>query len=413
MASKGSVETFDSDSSAGRLSEDIEQLAKFSLPGPGITRLSFTPEYRDALSYLSDEFEAVGFSTKLDPVGNFIATNVDSGERCVALGSHVDSVPHGGCFDGTIGVLCALEIARQIPDEPLKIFSFIEEEGGRFGSGLLGSRCIADAVSTEELKEYCDADGISFYEAAREEGRSPADVKKCSESLSGVDCYLEVHIEQGRVLEDAGEELGIVEAVAGVVHGTLEVKGRADHAGATPANLRSDAGLTAAEIVLELDAAIQEAGGSVVGTVGRINFYPGALNIIPGRATVSLDVRDVDEERRDSVLERITTFAEKRAGLREQQVSYTNHLSSSAIPMDSELVSALERATRRVDISARRMPSGAGHDAMIMARRVPSGMLFVPSRDGISHSPEEFSESHHVAGAVAVLLETLSERRNM
>lgn len=413
MASRGLVGAFDPESSARRLRKDIEQLAKFSLPGPGITRLSFTPEYRDAISYLSGEFEALGFSTKLDPVGNFIATNVDSGERCVALGSHVDSVPHGGRFDGTIGVLCALELARHVPNEPLKIFSFIEEEGGRFGSGLLGSRCIAGMVSAEELQEYRDADGISFHEAAREAGYSPESVKDCSENLDGVECYLEVHIEQGRVLEDAGEELGIVEAVAGMVHGTLEVKGRADHAGATPVNLRSDAGLTAAEIVLELDAAVQETGGSVVGTVGRINFHPGVLNIIPGRATVGLDVRDVDEERRDLVLERIMAFAKKRAGSREQEISYTNHLSSPAVPMGPELVSALERAAKRVGIAARRMPSGAGHDAMIMASRVPAGMLFVPSRDGVSHSPEEFSEPNHLAGAVAVLLETLNERWNM
>ncbi len=413
MVSRSFVGTFDPENSARRLWKDIEQLAEFSLPGPGVTRLSFTPEYRDALSYLSNEFEALGFTTTLDPVGNFIATNVDAGERCVALGSHVDSVPHGGRFDGTAGVLCALEVARHAPDEPLRIFSFIEEEGGRFGSGLLGSRCIAGIVSAGELEEHRDADGVSFHEAAGEAGYSPADVKRCSESLDGVECYLEVHIEQGRVLEETGEEMGIVEAVAGMVHGTLEVEGRADHAGATPANLRSDAGLTAAEIVVELDAAVRESGGSVVGTVGRINFYPGALNIIPGMATVGLDIRDVEEERRDLVLERVLAFAEKRAGSRKQRVSYASHLSSPATPMDPELVHALEQASRRVGISARRMPSGAGHDAMIMAWRVPAGMLFVPSRGGVSHSPEEFSEPRHLAGAVAVLLETLSERRNM
>ncbi len=413
MVSRSLVGAFDPESSARRLAEDIERLAEFSLPGPGVTRLSFTPEYCDALSYLSDEFEALGFGTKLDPVGNFIATNAGSGERCVALGSHVDSVPSGGRFDGTVGVLCALEVARQLPGKPLKVFSFVEEEGGRFGSGLLGSRCVAGGVSAGELEEYRDADGISFYEAAREAGCSPEDVGDCSGSLDSVDCYLEVHIEQGRVLEDAGEELGIVEAVAGVVHGTLEVEGRADHAGATPVNLRSDAGLTAAEVVVELDAAVKEVGGSVVGTVGRVDFHPGALNIIPGRATVGLDVRDVDEERRDLVLERLLAFAKGRAGLRGQQVSYANHLTSPATPMDPGLVSALEQATRRVGVSSRGMPSGAGHDAMLMASRVPAGMLFVPSRDGVSHSPEEFSEPSHIAKAVAVLLETLNERWNM
>lgn len=407
MASRSTSGLFDEKVAARRLEEDLEEISRFSKAGPGITRLSFTPEYRKALSYLKDEFQKIGFEVGCDPVGNFIASNVAPGERCVALGSHVDSVPHGGRFDGTAGVLCVLELARNVPDLPLKIFSFVEEEGARFGSGLLGSRCVAGLVSVEELKEYRDSEGMSFHEAASEAGYSPEEVAECSKSLQGVECYLEVHIEQGRVLEEAGQELGIVEAIAGVIHASIEVEGRADHAGATPMDLRSDAGLTAAEVVMKLDAAVRDEGGSVVGTVGRVEFHPGALNIIPGRAEVGLDIRDIDNERRDRVARRVMEFARERGEDREQRVTYREHLRSSSTPMDPGVVGGLKNACQSVGITSRVMVSGAGHDAMMMAGRVPSGMFFVPSRDGISHSPKEFTQTRHLTGAVNALLEFL------
>lgn len=390
-----------------RLESEIERFAGFSRPGEGVTRLSFTPEYEAAISHLSGEFEKLGFRASLDPVGNFAASNVEFGERCVALGSHVDSVPHGGRFDGTAGVLCALEVARIVPDLPLKVFSFVEEEGARFGSGLLGSRCVVGEVTADELKEHLDSEGTSFHEAAGEAGCDPDRVGDCARSLEGVECYLEAHIEQGRVLEESGEEIGVVEAIAGVVHAQLEIEGRADHAGATPMNLRSDAALTAAETVVELDRVAREAGGSAVGTVGKIDLSPGALNVIPGLATVGLDVRAVNEERRDEILERIVSFARKRADGRGQSVGYLEHLRSEPTLMDPSLTTALKDAAGRLGIPHRAMPSGAGHDAMIVARRVPAGMLFVPSRGGVSHAPEEFTEFRRLAGAVAVLHEAI------
>jgi allantoate deiminase len=397
--------TFDLEASARRLEQGIQELARFSRSGPGVTRLSFTPEYQAALLYLTEEFGALGYKTSYDPVGNFIATNVVPGQQCVALGSHVDSVPHGGRFDGTAGVLCALEVARTSPDVPLRIFSFVEEEGSRFGSGILGSRCVAGLVSVEDLKQYQDRQGISFYEAARESGYEPDRVEECPRSLEGVERYLEVHIEQGRVLEEGGEEVGVVEAIAGMLQATLEIEGWADHAGATPMHLRSDAGLTAAEVVVELERAAREAGGNAVGTVGRVELYPGALNVIPGRALVGLDIRDVDKERRDRVLEKALTFAREQAERRGQRVGYREHLNTNPVHLDSHITVALQEGAERAGISNRTMVSGAGHDAMMIAQQVPAGMLFVPSRGGISHSPEEFTEPRHLARAVAVLLE--------
>jgi allantoate deiminase len=399
--------TFDVRESARRLERDIQELSRFSGPGPGVSRLSFTPEYRSALGYLEEEFGGIGFETYYDPVGNFVASNVPVGERCVALGSHVDSVPNGGRFDGTAGVLCALEVARLMPDASLKVFSFVEEEGSRFGRGILGSRCAVGSVSEEDLRVYRDPDGVSFYEAAIEAGHEPARVADCTANLDGVERYVEVHIEQGRVLEEGGEEVGVVEAIAGLVHGTLEVEGSADHAGATPMDLRSDAGLTAAEIVVELERLVRGVGKTTVGTVGRVELHPGALNVIPGRAEVGLDVRDVEESRVEEILDGIVDFARGRAEERGQRITYREHLRTAPVGMAREVVSALEDACGRTGVSYRKMVSGAGHDAMMVARRVPAGMLFVPSREGISHSPEEFTEPLYLARAVTVLLEAV------
>lgn len=409
----GAGGAFDRETATGRLERDLDAISRFSRPGPGITRLSFTPDYRAALDYLTGEFEALGFRTGYDPVGNFVASNVAPGERCVALGSHVDSVPNGGRFDGTAGVLCALEVARSAPDTSLKVFSFVEEEGARFGSGLLGSRCTVGAVAAEELQGYRDGKGVSFYDAAREDGHAPERVAECPGYLDGVERYLEVHIEQGRVLEDAGQEIGVVEAIAGVLHFELEVEGRADHAGATPMNLRSDAGLTAAEIVVEIERAAREAGGAAVGTVGRVDMYPGALNVVPGRASVGVDVRDVSEERRESVVERVVAFARERAGLRGQTVLYRERLRSTPTPMHEDVVAGLLQAAEKTGVEPLKMVSGAGHDAMMMAQRVPTGMLFVPSRDGISHAPEEFTEPRHLALAVAVMVEAVAGAKTL
>jgi allantoate deiminase len=403
-------ETFDVRESARRLERDIEKLSQFSSPGPGVTRLTFTLEYRSALDYLEEQFESIGFEVYYDPVGNFVATNVPAGERCVALGSHVDSVPNGGRFDGTAGVLCALEVARLIPDAPLKVFSFVEEEGSRFGSGILGSRCVVGSVSSEDLRAYTDPDGISFYEAAIDASHEPDRVADCPVNLNGVERYLEVHIEQGRVLEESGEEVGVVDAIAGLVHGALEVEGRADHAGATPMDLRSDSGLTAAEVVVELERLVRRVGETAVGTVGRVELDPGALNVIPGRALVGLDVRDIDEARVDEILDGIVTFARRRAGQRGQRITYRERLRTAPVDMARGVVADLKDSCERVGVSCRRMVSGAGHDAMMIAGRVPTGMLFVPSRGGISHSPEESTEPRHLAQAVAVLLGAVGGR---
>ena len=211
------------------------------------------------------------------------------------------------------------------------------------------------------------------------------------------------------MLEERGEEIGVVEAIAGLAHGAIEVEGRADHAGATPMDLRSDSGLTAAEVVVELERLVRRVGETAVGTVGRVELDPGALNVIPGHALVGLDVRDIDEARVDEILDSIVAFARQKAGQRGQRITYREHLRTAPVDMAREVVTDLEDSCERVGVSCRRMVSGAGHDAMMIAQRVPTAMLFVPSQNGLSHAPDEYTDPRHLAGAVAVLLETMEE----
>lgn len=402
---------FDSHSSAVRLGQQLERLATWTAPGEGVTRASLTDPYMSALAYLEELARDLDLQVHYDAVGNFYASNVGTGEPSIAIGSHIDSVPNGGRFDGTAGVMCAFEIVRALPGVPLTVVSFIGEEGSRFPWGLLGSRCVAGQVTTEQLRQLRDETGTSFFDAAQTRGFHPEDVESCHGELRHWSEYLEIHIEQGRVLQDEQLQLGLVTDIAGMIHASLTIHGRADHAGATPMNLRSDAGLTAAEVMLELNTFAKTASPTAVGTVGTLELRPGARNVIPGSATVGLDIRDRRAEVMTDIVRHITGFAETRATGRHQQVSYEEALHSAPVALDAAVVGGLEVALRELQIPHRRMVSGAGHDAMMVAPFVPAGMLFVPCRDGVSHAPDEHADTEHLATAVAVVTEYIRNQR--
>lgn len=401
---------YDLSRSAERIATHIGKMSCFSLAGPGVTRPALTRPYFESLDYLECIAQELDMTVRYDPVGNFIASRVPAGTRCFALGSHVDSVVNGGAYDGTAGVICGFEVARLLPEAPLAVMSFIGEEGSRFGTGLLGSRCVAGEVSARDLRSYQDASGVSFFDAAHEAGYTPELAEECPQILHGLEGYLEIHIEQGRVLEEEGSEIGLVTDIVGMVHAQLEISGRADHAGGTPMNLRSDAGLTAAEVIVELEHYIKGLSTTAVGTVGEVSFYPGARNIIPGLVQIGLDVRDRNLTTIDTILEHIREFAVSRAVKRGQRVTYREDLRSEPVEMDSGVVSGLEAVLRDAKVRYRHMVSGGGHDAMVLAPLVPTGMLFVPCREGLSHSPDEYADPHHLALAAAVAAEYIRRR---
>jgi len=397
--------------SARRIAADVEALTgeRYTLPGAGITRYAYTDAYAATLDYFRAAFEALGFQVWSDPVGTLVASNAGPGERAFGMGSHCDSNRNGGPWDGTLGVVCALEACRIAGDAlPLRVISFLEEEASGFGQMLLGSRIILGAVTDEELASYRDEHGVPFLEAAARAGYRPDERARAGEVLDGLIGWIELHIEQGRVLQDTGGRLGVVDAIAGYVHADLVVHGRADHAGATPMGYRSDAGLTAAEAVVELERIVTSHSPDTVGTVGALTFGPGIINVIPGRAEATLDIRSVSGDH-EEVYAALSDFVLARAGARGQRSEMRERNRVPSTQMDALVVEALERAAALSGAPWRRMPSGAAHDTQMVARRVPSAMLFVPCRDGISHSPEESADPADAALGVQVMLAAARE----
>jgi len=267
-------------------------------------------------------------------------------------------------------------------------------EGSGFAQMLLGSRIVAGRVDEEDLRGRFRAidDGRSFWEHAEAAGYEPSRWRECARILDDLSGWIELHIEQARVLQDTGHRVGVVNAIAGYVHGDITIDGRADHAGATPMDMRSDSAVVAAETIVELERLARSAGAGVVGTVGEIEAHPGAINVIAGRTRISLDVRGPDDPEIARVVGAIAGFAERAAAARGQAASYVARQSLPATLLDPAIVVALEAAARDSGEPYMTMISGAAHDTMCVAQRVPSAMLFVPCRDGLSHTPAEHAE---------------------
>ena len=402
----------DRERSARRIENDIETLSgpDYTLSDEAIRRYAYTDVYRNTLAWFTGELEALGFTVEQDPVGTLVARNRPKGEPVFGLGSHCDSNRNGGRYDGTMGVVTALEVCR-LSDElglglPLQLISWLEEEGSGFGQMLLGSRIMAQRVTEDDLKERFLAidDGRSFWEHAREAGYEPERWRDCAHVIDDLTGWIEMHIEQARVLQDTGNRIGLVTAIAGYVHADVTVVGRGDHAGATPMDFRLDPTLPLAESVLELERVARAAGKGTVGTVGEILVDPGIINAIAARLRFSLDIRGPDDDAYRGVARDIEAFAVEAARRRGLSAEYRERQSLQATPMDGRIVSALEEAAVATGEPYLRMHSGAAHDTMCVADRVPTAMVFVPCRDGISHHPDEDADPADAALAAEIIL---------
>jgi hydantoinase/carbamoylase family amidase len=406
----------DRERSRARIERDIETLAgpDYTLSDSAICRYAYTGVYRNTLAYFTRELEEIGFAVWQDPVGTLIASNVPPAAPAFGVGSHCDSNRNGGKYDGTLGVCTALEVCRLAAEAgeglPLRLISFLEEEGSGFGQMLLGSRIMLQRVSEEELRETIrDEHGVSFWDSAEAAGYEPARWRESIHALDNLTGWVEVHIEQGRVLQDTGTRLGIVEAIVGYIHGDLHFSGRADHAGATPMNFRLDAAIPAAETVIELERLANELGGGVVGTVGELDVTPALINVIPGGARLSLDLRSTSTLHAE-LRDRIVAFARERGDARGAGVEYVQRQELLVQPMDDGVVSALVASAEESGETYRRMPSGAAHDTQCVASRVPSAMVFVPCVDGLSHTPLETADPADAALAAEVVYEAIRGR---
>jgi hydantoinase/carbamoylase family amidase len=405
----------DRERSAARIEHDIETLAgpAYTRSDEAIRRYAYTPEYRATLDYFTVALEELGFTVTEDPVGTLVARNRPPGEKVFGVGSHCDSNGNGGKYDGTMGVVTALEVCRLNADLaldlPLQLVSFLEEEGSGFGQMLLGSRIMLQRVAEEELRDTFRAldDGRPFWEHATDAGYEPERWRESIHVLDDLSGWVEMHIEQARVLQDTGNRIGVVTAIAGYVHADITVEGRADHAGATPMDFRLDAGVVAAECILELERLARAASNGTVGTVGEIAFEPSLINVVPGRARFSIDTRGVDEDAFRGVARDIAAFAEQTAARRGLTASFAQRQTLAPTPMDTGIVGALQAAAKDTGEPFMLMPSGAAHDTMCVAERVPSAMVFVPCKDGISHSPLEDASPADAALAAEIILNAI------
>ena len=397
----------------------LEKLSEFGRPAGagfegGVTRVGYSKEDEAARAYVIGLMREAGLAVRVDSAGNIFGRRegTQAGLPVLLFGSHIDSVPRGGNFDGQVGSMGALEVMRVLNDHkvqtrhPLEVVIWTNEEGHHFGRGLLGSSAAAGLLEKEVL-ERRDAEGMTLADWLRRYGQNPDRISEAQIAKGRVAAYVELHIEQGGILDEKKIQIGVVEGIVGIHWWTCTAEGFANHAGTTPMDRRQDAYAAAARAALAVREEVRAEPGRQVGTVGYVKLEPGARNIIPGRVEFPVELRDLDAEK---VL-RIWARIEKRFAqiAREENVKLTCAPLQADKPAltDMRIRDAIREAARAAGYSTLDMPSGAGHDAQQVAHFAPIGMIFVPSRGGISHSPREYTPPEDVARGAEVLYRTV------
>ncbi|MGQ3329532.1 Zn-dependent hydrolase [Halorubrum sp. FL23] len=409
---------------ADRLRADLEANAAFgrvTYEAPeklGRTNLTGSAANRAARDRLVERFEDAGLEVAIDAVGNLVGTwvpdSADPDAAPVASGSHLDSVPEGGIFDGPLGVYAALEAVRAMrdagvePARPVAVVSFTEEEGATFGSGLLGSSVATGATDADAALAFEDGAGETLGEALGRIGyRGDDEIDPASWAA-----FYELHIEQDTVLEEAGADVGVVTTITGITHCEATIEGEANHAGATAMGDRTDALAAASEFVLDVEAAANEVvaaeSDSAVGTVGSLSVSPNATNVVPGRVEAGVDVRDVTRESMETIVGAARDSLARLERERGVQTAFERPFDVSPTPMDDRLRDAAHAAAESAGRTAIDLHSGAAHDAMRVAAVTDASLLFAPSRDGISHNPLEWTDWRDCAAATDVLAGALA-----
>lgn len=405
------------------LQNQIDELSTFSdTPAPSVTRILYTEKDVLARRYIKNLMGLSGLSVREDAVGNIFGRwdGYEPDLAPVATGSHIDAIPYSGKYDGVVGVLGAIEAINVLkrsgfkPKRSLEVVLFTSEEPTRFGIGCLGSRLLAGSEAlAEALKTTVDGQNISFLEAARSAGyaKEQDDISSVFLKEGSYSAFVELHIEQGPILEAEGLSIGIVTAIAAPASLKVDFEGNGGHAGAVLMPNRNDAGLAAAELALAVEKHVLGSGSiDTVGTVGILELHPGAINSIPSKSQVEIDTRDIDEKRRNDVIEKIhqsaTTIASNR-GVRLSEFKIVNQ--DPPALSDKSVIEAMEAASKELNLTHKLMISRAYHDSLFMARVSPMGMLFIPCYKGYSHKPEEYASGHDMGNGVKVLAMTLAK----
>jgi allantoate deiminase len=395
-----------------RLADRLDQLSRIGLTDDGGSyRLGLSAEEKQAKMLVRDWMISAGLEVSEDGAGNIFGKLYGQKRNgsTIMSGSHVDSVPNGGHFDGPLGVLAALEVVeawKETNYKPTKTFEvaiFTDEEGARFNGGFTGSGAVTGQLDYSSQFKRIDVEGKTFENVLYEYGSSVDKFKEAKRDLTEVELFVEVHIEQGKRLEKANLPVGIVSGIAGPCWLEVNFSGEAGHAGNTPMDDRKDALVSASEFVYRIESLPSRVSSTAVATVGKLQVKPNGVNVIPGQVTLYVDIRDIHEETRDELVVMITNLAREIAKSREIEVNIEEMLRIQPVPINKELHEKLERTYEKNEIKPLYIPSGAGHDAMILGSRVPAAMIFVRSKDGISHNPKEWSSLNDCVKGVHVL----------
>jgi len=389
------------------LNSILEDLQRYGTTGDGGTeRLAFSQEDLDARNYLSDLMLYAEMTVTTDLCGNLVARRLGTEPEAlpIILGSHIDTVPQGGSYDGQVGSAGAVEVALSLLEQdvslrhPLEILIFVNEEGGK-----TGSRALAGRVEPFEL-DILTASGFTIAEGINRVGGNASRLADARRMPGGMVGFFELHIEQGAILDRQAIDIGVVQGIVGIRRWNVRVVGFANHAGTTPMDQRRDALVSMSVLVQAVHRIASETAGTQVATVGRIEAVPGAPNVVPGEVLATLEIRDLAMEKISSVFEEIEREAQRIAQRDGVSITFESFYESLAAPTDPGLRSLIDTAAEDLGLTRLTMPSGAGHDAQSMAELGPVGMIFVPSRDGISHSPLEYSSPESIARGADVLL---------
>jgi N-carbamoyl-L-amino-acid hydrolase len=393
-----------------RILDHINALAEFGKnPQGGVSRLAYSEADRRGREYVFGLLQQAKLDVSIDAAGNIVGRRAgsDPSPKPLLFGSHIDSVPEGGNYDGVVGSLAAIEVAQILAENklttrhPLEVVVFQNEEGG-----LIGSRAMNGELTEKEL-DLVSRSGKTIREGIKFIGGDPAKLSTVKREKGSIAAYLELHIEQGGVLETAKIDIGVVEGIVGINWWDVTIEGFANHAGTTPMNNRQDALLAAAKFIEAVNRIVTSIPGRQVGTVGRIQALPGAPNVIPGKVILSLELRDLDAAKIQMLYRKIRLEADQIAKASKTTFDFKEINVNIPAPTDARIRSLIDQSAKELGLSTKQMPSGAGHDAQDMARLAPVGMIFIPSVGGISHSPKEFSRPQDITNGANVLLRAL------
>jgi beta-ureidopropionase / N-carbamoyl-L-amino-acid hydrolase len=403
-----------------RLLRDLNAVSRIGIGDHGsVTRLVFSIKELRSRQFLIHQMRQIGLQIHIDRIGNIFGRLDGANAKTPALlvGSHLDTVLHGGKFDGTMGVIAALEAVRILKEQklvlqsPVEVVCFVGEESSRFGYSTLGSSLVAGEIRAKDLAHAVDTQGTKLEDILASMGIYRNNLRSMRRDPSTIKAYLELHIEQGPILEAKKKPIGIVTSIAAPTRFRVVLTGQADHSGTTPMEMRKDALVAASEFIVALEKICRRYSrmekGRVVGTVGAIKIEPGVINAIPGKAELSVDIRSITAEAKRRVVRLIQARIREIARRRKIQVKILPLREEDPVPLDKWLIHLLKKCCEMRNIAYEIMPSGAGHDAMQMAKVTPAGMLFIPSRRGISHSPLEWSEPEDICLGAQLLLDSV------